>query len=194
MHFIKNPIVILIALFLSGCGTNTTEPIQIEHDELLKISGALNKSFFTIDSEYDCQAVVKSWDIGNTLFVSFKVKNTSDGKNEQVSMHFYLPLGDDDSPQIGKYYSHNLSDNFSGISFKSFWNNNSVQYRFESGTIRILIENNTDGLISGKFSLTARQSYGQRIFDGQVEDIKLANDGKISVSGKIFVNLDVENL
>jgi hypothetical protein len=174
-----------------GCNSNSVEPIAIENDEILRISGALNKSFFSIDSKYDCQAVIKTWDIGNTLFVSFKVKNASDGKNEQVSMHFYVPLGEDESPQVGKYYNHNLSDNFSGISFKSFWKNNSAQYRFESGTIRILIEDNTNGLIIGKFSLTARQSYGQRIFDGQVEDIKLANDGKISVSGKMNMKLKI---
>ena len=191
MHFIKNPFVILIALFLSGCGTKTTEPIQIDNDEVLKISGALNKSYFTFDSEYNCQAIVKTWDIGNTLIVSFKVKNTRDGKNEQVSMNFYVPIGDDESPVIGKYYTHDLSDNFSGISFKSYWKNNSSQHRFESGMVRIYIEDNINGKILGKFSLVARQSYGQRIFNGQVEEVKLANAGKISVNGKLFFNLEL---
>ena len=191
MHFIKNPLVILLALLLAGCGTKTTEPIHIANDELLKISGALNKSYYTLGSDYDFQGVIKTWEIGNTLLVSFKVKNTTNETTEQVSMSFYVPLGDDKSPVTGKYYSYDLFDNFSGVTFKSIRNNNSSKYRFETGKIRIFIEENINGQISAKFILYARQSYGQRMLDGQVEDVKLANDGKISVSGKIDVNLAI---
>ena len=56
---------------------------------------------------------------------------------------------------------------------------------------RIVIEESDNNHLIGKFSLSANQSYGQRVLNGQVEDIKLANQGKISVSGKIDVILNI---
>ena len=188
MQLYKIILFFSITVVLSGCSSNTTESIQIESEELIRISGALNKSFYTFETQFDCQGIIKSWDIGNTLFLSVKAINISNNENEQVSMNFYIPLDSDEMPVQGKYYSHELSDNFCGVSYKSYWNNNSSsKYRFETGLVRIFIEENSGGQLVGKFSLSAKQSYGQRTLNGQVEDIKLANQGKITVSGLIDV-------
>jgi len=102
-----------------------------------------------------------------------------------------MPLDSDDFPIEGKYYTHELSDNFSGVSYKNQWNNDSFsKYRFETGLARIIIEQSDNNHLIGKFSISANQSYGQRMFNGQVENIKLANNGKITVSGKINFILD----
>ena len=64
------------------------------------------------------------------------------------------------------------------------------KYRFETALARMVIEKSDNSHLVGKFSLLANQSYGQRILNGQVEDIKLSNLGIITVSGKIDVELD----
>jgi hypothetical protein len=192
MHFHKIVLYFLITVILSGCSSNSTDPIQIESEEMIRISGALNKSFFTFETQYTCQSVIKTWDIGKTLFLSIKARNISNTENEQVSMNFYIPLDSDELPMQGKYYSTELSDNFSGVSYKNQWNNkSSSQYRFETGMARIFIEEINNGNLIGKFSLSARQSYGQRTLNGQVENVNLANEGKITVYGKIDVELDL---
>ena len=191
MNFIKNPIVFVIALILCGCGTKNIKPIDLQSKELLKISGAVNTTFTIDDTYFQCQGVIKNWDIGNTLILSLKANINSENENEQVSLYLYIPLDSDEIPIAGKYYSHVLSDNFSGVSYKNQWNKNSFsKYRFESGLARIIIEESNDNHLIGKFSLSAIQSYGQRTLNGQVENIKLANEGKIIVSGIIDVALD----
>jgi hypothetical protein len=190
MHFYKIILYFLITVILSGCSSNSIEPIQIDSEEMIRISGALNKSFFTAETQYTCQGIIKEWDIGNTLFLSVKAKNNSAKESQQISMNFYIPLDSNEIPVQGKYYSNDLSDNFSGVSYKSQWNNNSSsQYRFETGLVRLVIEESSNNHLIGKFSLSAQQSYGQRILNSQVENIKLANEGKITVSGIIDVNL-----
>ena len=192
MKLISIILILLFTFIFSGCNKSSTEPIAIENDEILRISGALNKSFFSYNSQYECQATVKSWDIGNTLILSVKTISTSSNIKEQISFYLYMPIGSDDLPITGKYYAHLLSDNFSGISYKNQWNQNSfLKYRFETGLARLVIEESDNSRLIGKFSLSAQQSYGQRTLNGQVEDINLANDGRITVSGKIDFELDI---
>jgi len=159
---------------------------------MIRISGALNTSLYSDITVYECQGTIKSWNIGNTLFLSIRVKNHTTNGDEQISLNLYIPLDSDDYPVAGKYYSHLLADNFSGVSYKNQWSNNSFsKYRFETGMARIFIEESEDNHLIGKFSLSAHQSYGQRVLNGQVEDIRLANQGKITVSGKIDVMLEI---
>lgn len=192
MQFYKIVLFFSITVILSGCSSNSIEPIQIDSEEMIRISGILNKSFYTFETQYNCQGIIKDWNIGRTLFLSVKAKNISGNENQQISMNFYIPLKSDEMPVQGKYYSHLLADNFSGVSFKNQWNSNSFsKYRFETGVVRIVIEESENNHLIGKFSLSANQSYGQRILNGQVEDIKLTNQGKITVSGKIDVELDL---
>jgi len=192
MNFIKNPLILITASLLCSCGSGTMEPIEIQSQQLLNISGALNSTFSIDESNYQCLGTIKNWDIGYTLILSVKAKGTSINKNEQVSLYFYMPIGSDDLPITGKYYAHLLSDNFSGISYKNQWNQNSfLKYRFETGLARLVIEESDNSRLIGKFSLSAQQSYGQRTLNGQVEDINLANDGRITVSGKIDFELDI---
>lgn len=192
MQFYKIILFFSITLIFSGCSSNSIEPIQIESEEMIKISGALNKSFFTIETQYDCQATIKSWDIGNTLILSIRAKSNTDDADEQISLNLYFPLDSDDYPVTGKYYSHMHADNFSGVSYKNQWAKNSFsKYRFETGLARMIIEESDNNHLIGKFSLSANQSYGQRMLNGQVEDIKLTNQGKIIVTGKIDFELDV---
>jgi len=191
MQFYKIILFFSITVIFSGCSSNSIEPIQIESEEMIKISGALNKSFYTIETQYDCQGTIKSWDIGSTLILSIKAKSVLDNRNEQISLYLYIPLRSDEMPVVGKYYSHLLSDNFSGVTYKYQWNKDSFsKYRFETGIVRIVIEESDNNHLIGKFSLSAQQSYGQRTFNGEVENIRLINDGKITVSGKIDVELD----
>ena len=192
MQFYKIVLFFSVTLIFSGCSSNSIEPIQIESEEMIKISGALNKSFFTIETQYDCQATIKSWDIGNTLILSIRAKSNTDDADEQISLNLYFPLDSDDYPVTGKYYSHMHADNFSGVSYKNQWAKNSFsKYRFETGLARMIIEESDNNHLIGKFSLSANQSYGQRMLNGQVEDIKLTNQGKIIVTGKIDFELDV---
>ncbi len=191
MQFYKMILFISIAVLLSGCSSNTTEPIQIEPEEMIRVSGALNTSFYSDLTEYQCQGIIKNWDIGNTLILSVRAKSNTGNGDEQISLNLYIPLDSDEYPVTGKYYSHLLADNFSGVSYKKQWNNDSFsKYRFETGLVRVIIEESDNNLLIGKFSLSAKQSYGQRIINGQVEDIKLVNEGKITVSGKIDIMLD----
>ena len=192
MQFYKIVLFFSVTLIFSGCSSNSIEPIQIESEEMIKISGALNKSFFTIETQYNCQATIKSWDIGNTLILSIRAKSNTDDADEQISLNLYFPLDSDDYPVTGKYYSHMHADNFSGVSYKNQWAKNSFsKYRFETGLARMIIEESDNNHLIGKFSLSANQSYGQRMLNGQVEDIKLTNQGKIIVTGKIDFELDV---
>ena len=191
MNFIKNPIVFVIALILCGCGANNIKPIDLQSKELLKISGAVNTTFNTDDTYFQCQGVIKNWDIGNTLILSLRANINSENENEQVSLYLYIPLASDKIPIAGKYYSHVLSDNFCGVSYKNQWDKQSfTKYRFETGLVRMVIEESENNRLIGKFSLYARQSYAQHTLNGQVENIKLANKGKITVSGKIDIILD----
>jgi len=191
MNFLRKPVIIFVSLILCGCGSGTMEPIAIEPEEMIRISGALNTSFVTDGTQYECQGKIKTWEIGNTLILSIRAKNNSDSNNEQISLTLYMPLDTEDFPIEGKYYTHELSDNFSGVSYKNQWNKNSFsKYRFETGLARIIIEQSDNNHLIGKFSISANQSYGQRMFNGQVENIKLANNGKITVSGKINFILD----
>lgn len=181
-----------IAILFSGCNSNSTEFIQIEKEEMIRVSGALNTSLYSDITVYECQGIIKSWDIGNTLFLSIRAKRNLNNDNEQINLNLYIPLDSDEYPLNGKYYSYILEDNFCGVSYKSQWAKNSFsKYRFETGLVRIVIEENDNNHLIGKFSLSANQSYGQRILNGQVEDIKLANKGEITVSGKIDVVLNI---
>jgi len=192
MTFLRKPVIIFVALILCGCGSGTMEPIAIEQEELIRISGALNTSFVTDGTQYECQGKIKTWEIGNTLILSIKAKNNSVSNIEHISLTLYMPLDSEDFPIEGKYYTHELSDNFSGVSYKNQWNKNSFsKYRFETGLARIVIEESDKNHLTGKFSLSANQSYGQRTLNGQVENIKLTNQGKITVSGKIDVELKI---
>lgn len=191
MKILSTFIIFLFPLFYTGCNSNSIEPIPIENNEIIHISGALNKSFNILETNYDCQTIVKSWDIGNTLILSIRGKSETENTEEQISLTLYFPLGQDDYPETGKYYSNNFSDNFSGVSYKNQWNENSFsKYRFETDAAKIIFEESENSNLSGKFSLIAKQSYGQRILNGQVENIQLAHDGKITVSGKIDIVLD----
>ena len=191
MNFIRKPLIIVTALILCSCGSGTIEPIEIQSREMLRISGAVNTSFYSDEMQYQCQGTIKSWDIGNTFILSIKANNNSNGSNEQISLYLYFPLGSDEMPVTGKYYSHLLSDNFCGVSYKNQWEKNSFsKYRFETGLARIVVEHSEDNHLIGKFCLSANQSFGLRTLNGQVENIRITNDGKITVSGKIDVELD----
>ncbi len=191
MNVYRILVFLSITIFFSGCSSNTVEPIQIEKEEMINISGALNKSFDFSDTEYLCQATIKSWDIGNTLILSIRAKSNSNHSNEQISLNLYFPLDSDDHPVQGKSYTHLLADNFCGVSYKNQWGNDSFsKYRFETGLARMIIEESDNNHFVGKFSLSANQSYGQRFLNGRAEEIKLTNKGKIIVSGKINVMLD----
>jgi len=192
MKFYKIILFFSITVIFSGCSSNSIEPIQIESEKIINISGALNKSFFAIETQYNFQAAIKSWDIGNTIILSIRAKSYSDNADEQVSLNLYFPLDSDNYPVTGKYYSHMLADNFSGVTYKNQWDKESFsKYRFETGLARMVIEESNDNHLIGKFSLSANQSYGQRMINGQVEDIKLTKKGKIIVTGKIDILLDV---
>jgi len=192
MKFYKIILFFSITVIFSGCSSNSIEPIQIESEKIINISGALNKSFFAIETQYNFQAAIKSWDIGNTIILSIRAKSYSDNADEQVSLNLYFPLDSDNYPVTGKYYSHMLADNFSGVTYKNQWDKESFsKYRFETGLARMVIEESNDNHLIGKFSLSANQSYGQRMLNGQVEDIKLTKKGKIIVTGKIDILLDV---
>jgi len=191
MRFYKIILFLSITLIFSGCNSNSVEPIQIEKEEMIRVSGALNTSLYSDVTVYECQGTIKSWDIGNTLFLSIRAKRNLNNENEQINLNLYIPLDSDDYPVAGKYYSHLLDDNFCGVSYKSQWARDSFsKYRFETGLARIVIEKSENNHLIGKFSLSANQSYGQRVLNGEVEDIKLANQGKITVSGKIDVLFD----
>lgn len=191
MTYIRNPFFIILTLLLCGCGSSTMEPIEIESQEMLRISGALNTSFNSTETQYLCRGTIKSWDIGHTLIISVQVIKNVSNTNEQASLYMYIPLESNEIPVAGEYLIHDISDDFSGLSYKSQWEKNSYsKYRFEAGLVRLIIENSVDNRIVGKFSLEAKQSYGQRVLRGQVEDIKLANDGDVLISGKIDVELD----
>lgn len=192
MNFYKLLLLLSIAALFSGCSSNSVEPIQIEKGEIIRISGALNTSLYSDITVYECQGTIKSWDIGNTLFLTIRAKRNFNNENEQINLNLYIPLDSDDYPVSGKYYSHLLNDNFCGVSYKNQWAKNSFSnYRFETGMARLVIEESANHHLVGKFSLSANQSYGQRILNGQVEDVKLANQGKITVSGKIDVALNI---
>ena len=191
MQFYKMILFLSITVLLSGCSSNTTEPIQIEPEEMIRVSGALNTSFYSDLTEYQCQGIIKNWDIGNTLILSVRAKSNTGNGDEQISLNLYIPLDSDEYPVSGKYYSHVLSDNFSGVSYKNQWTQNSYfKYRFETGLVRMIIEESDNNHLIGKFSLSAQQSYGQRTLNGEVENIMLINDGKITISGKINIMLD----
>ncbi|MCK5033905.1 MAG: hypothetical protein KAS18_09735 [Calditrichia bacterium] len=191
MQFYIIVLFLSITVIFSGCSSNTVEPIQIESEETIRISGALNKSFYSNDTQYDCQGTIKSWDIGTTLILSIRAKSNTGSGDEQISLNLYIPLDSDEYPVTGKYYSHLLADNFSGVSYKNQWSQNSFsKYRFETGLARIIIEESDNNHLIGKFSLSAQQSYGQRTLNGEVENIMLINDGKLTVSGKINIMLD----
>jgi len=191
MRFYKIILFLSITLIFSGCSSNSVEPIQIEKEEMIRVSGALNTSLYSDITIYECQGTIKSWDIGNTLFLSIRAKRNLNNTNEQINLNLYIPLDSDNYPVAGKYYSHLLADNFSGVSYRNQWAQNSFsKYRFETGMARIVIEKSDNNHFIGKFSLSANQSFGQRVLNGQVEDIKLANQGKITVSGKIDVMLN----
>jgi hypothetical protein len=192
MQFYKILILFCVPVILSSCSSNTIEPIQIEKEEMIRVSGALNTSLYSDVTVYKCQGAIKSWDIGNTLFLSIRAKNHTPKGDEQISLNLYIPLDSDNYPETGKYYSHMLADDFCGVSYKNQWGKDSFsKYRFETGLARMVIEESENNCLIGKFSLSARQSSGQRTLNGQVEDIKLANEGKIIVSGKIEFELDV---
>ncbi len=192
MQFYKIILFFSITVIFSCCSSNSIEPIQIEKEEIIRISGALNTSLYSDVTVYECQGTIKNWDIGYTLILSIRARTNTNNSDEQISLNLYLPLDSDEYPIVGKYYSHMLADNFSGVSYKNQWNKDSFsKYRFETGLVRIVIEESDNNHLVGKFSLSANQSYGQRMINGQVEDIKLTNRGKIVVSGKIDVVLDV---
>jgi hypothetical protein len=192
MHFIRRPVIILIALFLCGCNSNTVEPIEIQSSEMLRISGALNATLYADETQYQCQGAIKSWEIGNTLILSIRADKNSVMGNEQTTLYLYMPLGSDEKPLSGKYYTHLLSDNLCGVTYKNHWSKNSFsKYRFETGLARVIIEQYDNNHLIGKFSLKAQQSFGQRVLHGNTENIKLVNNGKITVSGKIDVMLEV---
>ncbi len=192
MTYIRNPFITILALLLCGCGAGSMEPIEIESMEMLRISGALNTSFLSESTEYQCRGTIKSWDIGHTLILSVQSIKNAPGLTEQASLYMYIPLESNEIPAAGEYLIHDISDDFSGLSYKSQWGKNSFsKYRFEAGLARLIIESSSGNQITGRFSLEAKQSFGQRTLKGQVENIRLANERKITVSGKIDFELDI---
>ncbi|MFC2088993.1 hypothetical protein ACFLSX_05265 [Calditrichota bacterium] len=192
MNYLRYVFVILLAIVFTGCSSNITEPIEVSQQEILRISGALNTSFMSDETEYQCRGTIKTWDIGNTLILSVQATSNSSSSKESLSLYMYIPLKSNEIPKGGENLIHDISDNFSGISYQSQWDERSLsKYRLETGLARIFIETSEDNHLVGKFSLSANQTYGQRMLDGQVENIQLANEGKITVAGKIDVELDI---
>lgn len=192
MFYLRFALTIILAVIFTGCSSTVTEPIDVSQEEILRISGALNTSFMSDITKYQCRGTIKNWDVGHTLILSVQAISHSSGNKEQLSLYMYIPLKSNEIPSAGENIIHDISDDFSGVSYQSNrGKKSSSRYRFESGLARIQIQSSENNHLVGKFSLSAEQTYGQRMINGQVENIQLASDGKITVSGIIDVELDI---
>jgi len=187
----KNILFFIIAVFiigLAGCGLFTHEPIYLNNNDALTITGALNSTFPQNETDYDCRGTIKSWEMGKTLILAVQAKNN---RNEHVSLYMYVPIKSKDNPIVGQYYIHDLSDEFSGVTYKgNFDNKNGSKLRFETGLVRIVFDYSEQNHLQGKFTLLAQQSSGERLTNGKRENLLLPDDGEIIVTGKIDVELD----
>ncbi len=191
---IVQALFILLIFLFTACDSNSLAPSEDENETANKISvsGALNTNFSSDYSHFINAVKSRSCNDEHGFFMKLVASNENSGKSIYLSL--YIPLQTNDGvPAVGDYlFSTEVDSNFYGtISFKSItdkYNNSAYEFSCESITLKVM--KSGDDYFFSKFVVTAKQIQGKRMFNGQLEDIELSNDGKIRFLADIYFEVD----
>ncbi len=130
-----------------------------------------------------------------SLSMFFQMRINNDSKNDEVSMHVTFPVTvSKDHPEPGiyehRYEAH--SPFFGNTEYRLTVPDASdlqVIYNFRGIAVQLRLEESSADHVKGDLHITAKQVRGLIKSYGQLQDVRLANDGQIAIAVKFDVPL-----
>lgn len=173
-------IVSFMAVLLISCTDNTTDVNSEIVSDKMRISGALNTEFNTLQtsiSEQDRNEI-------KTFYFSGEGLTQTENFGQQFAVKFFLETDDAVDIRTGHSYKITPDNVYNQLQYKSSWDATSfTELQFQIGSGEVYVDRIDDTYIFGQFRFYAVQKQGRRMIHGQVEDLNLANQGEISVNG-----------
>ncbi len=187
---------LIILLITSSCGKETTAPEAVESEIDFQLSGALNRSFDSENANFCGDGQINASGDINKLLIRLKVNSTFDGTEELIQIYLMLPL--DSTNEVPEPGNYTLDESKLGPNTRFLYQmvqgeDSFARYMFSGFYLRLEIQESMNDQIKGRFSLKGRQQSGLRMINGQLEEVELANDGQVNVSGKFNVDLIVRD-
>lgn len=127
---------------------------------------------------------------GEGLHLALLARTTEGALEEQGPLSFVMPFdAEQPFPSPGNYRVEGATSGLQGgIAYRSQQGTRtSAHYQFEGFSLRLQIEQARADLLSGRFSLSAVQTAGERMQDGQREEVQLARDGEVEAQGIFYI-------
>ena len=170
----------LLLLTLTACESAIVEP-PLENDSQITFEyrGGLNTSFQSEKTVFEGEAgLIHLTETAHRLDVQLNVKSEVSSQGERAKILFRLEFESETGLLVEGNYVISAEDQNIELGQcdynKSKSNNDFARYHFRGSSISLKIETSRSDRIAGSFIYSLNQEEGQRMIEGQIEEVTLS--------------------
>lgn len=179
----------LVMLGVIACDSNDPMITDDSAQQTMQVQGALNADFEQEKAEFLGAIHSASLSSGGRLDLRVLARERDSDTEKQINLTLTLPLAPGermltpgDYVFTGEELQARVDYNQSNQAAQSY-----AQYQFEGSRVSLRITKADLEGVHGQFSLQARQIQGRRMQEGQLEDVQLADEGRIQVQSRFEI-------
>ena len=184
MHRFKFFVIAILLIFAACDTTEVTTPTEQEPELNFDYRGGLNTDFFSDHAVFIGNARLTQLSTqSGRVDIQLNAQSESKIEREQANLVFRIIFDSDNGLlQEGNYVinSDDQTINIGECEYRLLKSNSDYSnYQFKGTSISLKIIYSTSNRISGSFILYLEQSTGQRMIDGQLEDLTLSTPTQV---------------
>jgi len=184
MHHLKFFIVLILLIFTACDTTEVTTPSEHEPELNFEYRGGLSTDFLSDQATFKGNArLTQLSEQSGRIDIQLNAQSESENQREQANLIFRIIFDSDNGLLPEGNYIINSDDqtiNIGECEYRLLKSNNDYSnYQFDGTSISLKIIQSTSNRISGSFIFYLDQSTGQRMIDGQLEDLTLSSPTQV---------------
>lgn len=170
-------ILVVAALLFSACESSVTDSFPIiDQSTSLEYNGGLNVTFDNDIEEFNKSARVVHQETNSYILdLQMSVKTKDDSKRQQATLQLDIPFNSENGVFPVGNYVFNSSDLRAAFGDYKMDKNSGdfARYNFQGKSATLVVEESNTKYIKGSLILNLEQLSGERMIDGQLENVIL---------------------